>query len=612
MAINKKYTVSIILVAFTALSIFSYVKKSPTFDEIQHLSCGYSMMKEARLDLGVGHPPVFRIFTALPLLIINPDYPKDHEVFRRKFNGNPLQWSFNPDYSFGFNLFYKSGNNPDVLFFWGRFMVVLIGILLGFGVYNFSRELFGEKIGVFSLMLYSFSPTILAHVRLTVNDFAGAAGIFFTLYALYIYSKKNSFRNLVVLSISLAMAILIKFNSILLVPLIFTGVIFSDKKKSIGKLMLLIMMVMLLINLIYGFSGTFAVKILDYEIIERIVPFSIFDGIAYKIYSYMPLPGFFMKSLAHLFTKNAFSGHAGFIMGKYSSTGWWYYFPVAFLLKTPIITLIVFFTWIVTLVKSKKISKGEIVLIAFVIFYWLLSIKSKINIGHRHILPLYPVLFVLMGRVYRDFGGYAKRNIIKYGIPAIYVISTQIYFPNYLSFFNGFVRPNNGYKYLVDSNIDWGQDLPALKSFMDDNKDAFLIFSYFGSASREHYNITHQELFNVTMRNEMSGQINPVDAKKEFIAVSVTNLQDVYFGNRVFEWLKKKDPVAKLGYSIYVYDISNDIKTTAIIGELYRRKKRYAFAQRQYKRMLYLAAGDPKKDNIKIWATERLKMMGNI
>lgn len=608
MVLNRKYLILFILVIFTSLSILSYIKKSPTFDEIQHLSCGHAMLKEGRLNLGIGHPPLFRMFISLPLLVINPSYPKQHELFYRKYGNNPRQWSFTPDYSFAYDFFYKSGNNPDVLFFWGRFMVVLIGVFLGLGVYLFSKNLFGFKAGIFSLFLYSFSPTILAHARLTVNDLSGAAGIFFTLFAFHKYANKNNFKNLLILTLCLAGSLLTKFNSILFIPFLFIGMVIIDGKRAIIKYIILLIGIVLIINLIYGFDGTFSVKTLDYEIFKKIVPFKIFDKFAYIVYQYIPLPEFYLKCWERLFFQNI-NGHSAFILNNYSVHGWWYYFPVAFLIKTPLITLILCIIWLIKLCRPGKMSRGEVVVFSFFILYWISSIIAKINIGHRHILPLYPIMFVGLGRVYNEFKKYTGKKIITFGLPLIYIVSTQVYFPHYLSFFNCLVGPKNGYKYLVDSNLDWGQDLPALKKFLDKEGNPPLILSYFGTASRKHYNIKHQELLNSGFRFEKSGYINLPDVKKEYIAISATNLQAVYFRQKnIFERLRKREPIKRIGYSIFVYDISKDLDTIATIGEIYRTTGKYEHAIRQYKRLIYLE----EKGKVVDWARSRIEFIKQI
>ncbi|MFC2061937.1 ArnT family glycosyltransferase [Elusimicrobiota bacterium] len=607
-SIHEKIKPVVILVIFSIICIFSYLQKSPTYDEIQHLSSGYALLKTGKLDIGIGHPHLYRYLIGIPLLIINPEYSKDHYLLERKLDIDPWKWSVAPDYAFGKDLFYHKKNDPDVLFFWGRLVSVIIGMFLCWGVYIFSRNIFGEKAGVFSLFLCAFSPTIIAHSRLTVNDIAGTAGILFALYAFTRYFEKNSTKNLIILAAVSSAALLIKFNAVLLIPFIFAGMIITDRKKALYRFPLFIAGIMLVINIAYGFQGTFELKAIEYEAFSKLIPFQVFDRICHLIYKITPLPVSYINSFIRLLTHGV-RGHSTFLMGDYSVTGWWYYFPLALFLKTPLITLGLFLIWLFKCCRPKQMKKEEIILILFAVFYSIVSIKNKINIGHRHILPVYPIIFILMGRVYEQYKDRIRKKAVIYGLPLVYLVSTQIYFPHYLSFFNCLIRPANGHKYLSDSNLDWGQDLPALKNFLKKNDDPSLILSFFGTASRKHYGIDYQPLLESGISVKKEGSVNPVDAEKEYLAISVTNMQAVYLSNKeIFSWLKKREPVGRAGYSIIIYDISKDVEAAAIIGNIYYAIRDYRLAERQFKRMLFIT----NEKNAVDWAEARLKSIEEI
>jgi hypothetical protein len=606
--VNKKNItyLFLLLALFVFINIASFTQKSPTFDEIQHLSGGYAMLKTGNFRIGPGHPPLMRLWAALPLAVMNPEYPQDHDLL----SGNRKYWwlSVRKDYKFGYDFLYKSGNNPERIIFAARFMCVILGAFLGILVYLFSKKLFGSKAGIFSLFLFTFSPSVIAHSRLVMNDIAGAAGITLSLLLFLRYIEEKTWIRFIVLALSVFLAVMLKYNAIFIFPVLFFGFIFTEKAKGMGKFILILLAIILSLNLFYGFKGTFGKKDIEYEVFERMLPDKMVSGTTYNIYVNFPLPERFMQSFSNLLIHNK-RGHSSFVAGNYYSTGKWYYFPLAFLIKTPFLTLLMFFVLVYGYAKKFKLNAGEKILSGFFVLYWVFAVTAKINIGHRHLMPVYPVLFILLGRVYRDYSGKIKKRVVLYGLPAAYIISTQVYFPHYLPYFNLFVKPDNGYKYLVDSNLDWGQDLPGLKKFIDKQDNSSLILSYFGTASIESHNIKYQQLLPGGMGLEETKFINPVKTEKEYLAVSATNLQGVYFGNKdIFKWIKEQEPIEKIGYSIFVYDISRDEKAHAIIGEIYKSRRMYNHARRQYERVIYIARDQQWRE----WAMDQLQELDNL
>ncbi|GAM10528.1 hypothetical protein OR1_02817 [Geobacter sp. OR-1] len=176
----------------------------------------------------------------------------------------------------------------------------------------------------------------------------------------------------------------------------------------------------------------------------------------------------------------------------------------------------------------------------------------------RYVLPIYPFIFVMvgfLGTYLLQYRYLASMFIIWYLASAWYIA------PHYLAYFNEIAGgPGNGYKYLVDGNLDWGQDLPGLKKFMDENGIKRISLSYFGADSPERYGIKYDwlpshYLFNPEPDKEV--RVTP----DQLVAISATNLQGVYFDDKnQYKWLLDYKPVAKIGYSIFVYDLSGKRK----------------------------------------------------
>jgi hypothetical protein len=180
------------------------------------------------------------------------------------------------------------------------------------------------------------------------------------------------------------------------------------------------------------------------------------------------------------------------------------------------------------------------------VVYFALCMRSHVNIGVRHLLPIYPFLYIALAAALSR-GRWRARALLA-GLAFVAVESAAIY-PHYLAFFNVFAGgPNNGPRYLVDSNLDWGQDLKNLKLYASAHGIKKLCICYFGRSSMSYYKFEYTdvpETRDVARRASMDC----------VAAVSATPLAGSYVGADAFRWLRERKPMAKIGYSIYLYDL---------------------------------------------------------
>jgi hypothetical protein len=180
--------------------------------------------------------------------------------------------------------------------------------------------------------------------------------------------------------------------------------------------------------------------------------------------------------------------------------------------------------------------------------FFTVSMTSTINIGLRHILPIYPFLYVsaavALVRVRFRFS-----RVLLASVLTLQALECASIYPHYLAFFNAFSGgPANGPKYLVDSNIDWGQDLKKLARWLDAHGTRRVYLRYFGGDQIVHEGL---ESLDVPGTADLAGRA----AIDGFVAVSVTYLYGVYVPEAEYAWLRERQPAAKVGYSIYVYDM---------------------------------------------------------
>jgi hypothetical protein len=261
----------------------------------------------------------------------------------------------------------------------------------------------------------------------------------------------------------------------------------------------------------------------------------------------------YLLGLNHVADHNA-GGHSSYLMGMRSETGWWYYFPVVFAVKSTMAalgaTLLLLAAGLWQAWRREWISPMALGLALPPLFYFVFSMTSGINIGMRHILPVYPFLYVGTAAWLATHANWRPGVCVLAALVALQMAECARITPDYLAFFNELAGgPGRGPEYLVDSNIDWGQDVKKLGLWLDahqGNRRARVF--YFGNAQMRYYGI-----------DEM-GFPEPLDQKgwdeiDEYCVANVTPLQGVYVPLSALAQLRLREPVAKIGWSMYVYDL---------------------------------------------------------
>ena len=248
-----------------------------------------------------------------------------------------------------------------------------------------------------------------------------------------------------------------------------------------------------------------------------------------------------------------------FLMGEHSETGWWYYFPATFAMKTPLPLLLLFVAGLVTARRTAASRRPEALLLLPLAVFVALSMSRSINIGHRHLLPVYPFVLVIAGRV----AALAFRPDKRRWPPALAVgalclwqaVATAGAFPHYLAYFNELAGgPSNGWRLLADSNVDWGQGLKGLRQWMARSGVTRLKLAYFGTADVKYYGVNADRLpgYQPAPPAATVRDIRPGDV----VAVSATLLQGLYVDEALLplmQRLRQLPPVVVIGHSIFVY-----------------------------------------------------------
>ena len=541
---NIAIVLAVFAATYIALALGSYTRESATWDEPQHLTAGYAALARRDYRVDTEHPPLARIWAALPLALSSGI----------KFDTDSAFWKEGPSWFFCHQFMYRD-NNADWMLYRARFMIVLLGVLLGVLLFYWAREWFGFWPATATLALYCFEPNLLAHASLVTTDFAFVCFAFGAVYFLWRLTRRFSACNVTGLTIFFVLSQQTKFTAILLWPilllLLILLVILTRKLwPALGVAALLAVATYGGIWAVYGFryrattatAARFAFEFEKNAHIQATAP--TLSKITGWITTRRLLPQAYVEGF--LLNQAKANVRPGYLCGEYNTRGWWYYFPVAFLVKTPLIVIVLLFGGLAVCARRWRYDR-LFALVPIAVFLGI-AMSANINIGLRHILTIYPFVLLVAANAIAHWR-WALRIA-----PFVAAAELALIYPHCIAAFNIAVGgPAHGDEYLVDSNLDWGQDLKRLKHWMDRNGVSEINLSYFGTADPAYYGIRCTYLTGGPFYAEPQVSAPQLPG---YVAVSLTNLRGVYFNEETrhyYERLLERKPVARIGHSIHIY-----------------------------------------------------------
>jgi 4-amino-4-deoxy-L-arabinose transferase-like glycosyltransferase len=554
------------LVLFVALghcilALLAMREKSTTADELAHITGGYTFnhWNDYRMHPENGLLP--QRWQALPVTIEGAWYP----------NLRSLHWQKSNVWMVGHAFFYELGNNPDWMLFTARAMNTIFGAATVLLVAAWARYFYGWAGAITAILFCALCPTMLAHSALATSDMAMAFFLLAAASAYWWHLHDPRTRILALSLVTFGLACVAKYTAVLLLPLL--------------CLMALIRSAQATPLLIFG--RTFrtpasrliatAVSTLGHGLAAVFLIWA-FCGFRYSAFNPSLPPGSFNTSWEYALSFGGwqarvielcrtwhvlpeaylygfsfvlrFAGARGaFLDGDYSIFGWTSFFPKTFLYKTPLsLVLAIVTSGLLLLLWIRQNSWAQFrnqlyraaPLWLVFILYWGVSLTSHLNIGHRHILPTYPVLYIFCGTLGWAAVRAANRSPVSGAAFAAIIlgllgwqakVASGIY-PDYLAYFSPIIGgPAEGYKHLADSSLDWGQDLPGLQRWLlahqKPGEPAYL--SYFGTSEPDYYGI---KVTRMPMIHEFDRTRPWYWFKPGIYALSATMLQHVYMANR--------------------------------------------------------------------------------
>ena len=512
----------LIVLVFIVLAGSAMVRTSVTFDEPVFFAVGARGFHTGDFTLVNDHPRVPQYVYGAAALAATDHWPE--EAGRN--------WSWYSRYHYARALLWGSGNAPEKIIVAARLVALLFGTLTVAATWLLTRRRLGAG-AVLAALLVAFLPDMLAHSGVAYNDIPLAFGVLVSAFALDRAVREPSTRNVVVSALATALTLCVKYSAMVLFP------------------------VLLAMLALEALSGRWKEPAWRRAALRAIPVFTI---VVYLVIALLYLGDWtlcdFRSGLAEI-TRSSLAGRTAFLLGERNSGGWWYFFPVVFLLKTPValhVMLLVALAslWAAIRPREWRALAGHWLRPAFVTagFFAAALLASRVNIGMRHALPMMPPLLILVAAgVWRIWEREGRTLRFALGtVAAAYVLSTASHYPYFLSYLSDYARGRPLHRTLVDSSTDWGQGLVALRAFMRERGIDQVALAYFGSALPEGYGIRYTALPSYL---ELPDQ-PPADPR--YLVVSATLLTGQYARGDPYAPLRDREPVAIVADVLYVFD----------------------------------------------------------
>jgi hypothetical protein len=534
---RHRVAVPVVLGLFVLCGVLSVRGDSATFDETPHIGAGVSYLERGDFRLNPEHPPLAKMIAALPLVLLGRtggDYAS--EAWNGVAGGGTR--SHANEWTFGFELLNgargaAARNDPAIRLFPARLAMLALGVLLLAAVYGWTREMWGPDAALVALVLAATCPTVLAHARLVTTDMPAALGVTATLWAFWRWTRVPAWPRAAAAGAALGAALLFKFNTATIAPIL---VVLAGAAVATGRVRprsaiagVAILGAVSYVAVWAGYGFRYAASSDPGYVIEwhdlRMEDPGVAAPIAFAA-SHHLLPEGYLYGLAY--ARAWAKARFGFLDGEESSEGWYRYFPEAFLLKTPLAFLaLVLWVAAASAWRARGRSLDGWILALPILALAGSAIVSRFNIGQRHLAPLYPLLCIAGSPAAGWLAASGRRAIAVALLLAGCLVSFALATPGYLSYFNilaGGTR--GGWHHLVDSNVDWGQDLGRLASWMRGHGVGTVDLAYFGTADPRAYGIEFRKTAMFLDTYPERPAHRPVSG--DVVAASVTLLQGVY------------------------------------------------------------------------------------
>lgn len=550
-------------------------RESQTWDEANHIFAGYRTWTDGDFGLNPEHPPLVKLLATIPLLraqlknpVLEERYFKEDAFLRGK------------------EFLYQ--NDADKILARTRTAAAVLTLLTALVVFLATREMFGRGAAFVALTLLTFDPNLLAHGALITNDVGFACFMLLSVYTFYRFVKSPAALRLVVAGASVGLALAVKHTGVLIVPILFLlalseilrNVFASDREKitrhalkTLGSLVLIMLIGWVVLWSFYRFRYDARPHGLQLnpplaEYVKGLEPHE-----AWPISTMARLrilPESYLYGLVDI--KLTANYYTSYVLGKVYAHSVWFYFPVTFLIKSTVGVLALSLLSLAVVV-SGRLSRGREILFLLVPpgVYLVVALTAGMNIGVRHVLIVYVFVYVLIGgAAWALIRRSRRRAYIVGALLLLHLGSSLMAFPNYIAYGNElWGGPSQTYRYLSDSNADWGQQLKSVKQYLDQRgvKDCWFVYFAEGVAEPSYYGIPCKPLptINTLWLNLPIEVPESIDGP---VLISAANLSGFEFGPGSldpYDQFKRLSPTAVIDRGVFVFDGKFDLPLAAAI-----------------------------------------------
>lgn len=521
----------IALLLYFALALGAVTAKSPTNDEPIHLVRGAAVRQNGDLGLQYEHTPLSHQLIG-SLSSSEPTMPVVRDLTTRPTNDRS---------AIAHEFLWESGLNVNRALFLGRMPIVWAGALLGaaLALWTAAATRHHAALAVV-LAFFATSPNLLASAALATTDFMATVTFFATVCAWWFFAQKPGRRRWFLTGVLLGLALSAKLTGVLLIPvLVILAYVYPPRKP-------------------WWRPGLSALALLP---VAGLVLWAVY-GLQISPWRGATVPAAAYWDSWAAVLSHVSGGHQAFFLGQVSGSGWWSYFPAALALKTPLPVLLLFGAALVVMLRARAWRIGAFILLPAAVIL-AAAIYSRLNIGYRHILPAIPFMLLAIGLGVpaiwpRRAGPWVLGAAVSWALVAALWIH-----PHHLAYFNE-MAGGRGYRYLGDSNLDWGQDLKHLATYAARYRAETgqpLFFSYTGVADREYYGLTGPSL--IEQFDAGSGEFAPANPPPGRYALNARDWQGIGLRESdLFDWFRRREPLLTLGGSILVYEVAEEMDGT--------------------------------------------------
>ncbi len=588
-----KFALPVLLLIVMFLQVvLSIRQQSQTIDEGVHLVAGYRYWQCHDYGINSEHPPLVKFVAAAPLWfghIPAPSGPCGKEPTTKGYV-----------YGLGFNYLYSQDLDADSLLFHARLAAAFFLLVLAISCYLCARSFFGQAAGLIALLLLVFEPTVLAHGALITTDTAVSAFLLAAVFSFYRYWQRPAARWLIVAGILTGLTLASKHSGVLVIPILVILALFEfmrvqrsgqpetrqslrqsgvpkraarlgwwDILRHTGGLAVIFLVALTVLWSTYGlrFGARPANQPMSMNLNQFIAESqeqgahgSFLTVIVPSLARVHLLPEAYLYGLVDVLSVS-YPGQPPYLLGKLYPHGKWFYFPVTFLIKSTLGFLVLFLISIMVVPwRNANLSREVFYLVVPPVIILGFAMYSGLNIGYRHVLPIVGFLCVLIaGGVVSLFRRNRFWRYVTVTLLTLHLASSLYAFPNYLPYSNeAWGGSSQTYRYLTDSNVDWGQGLYQTKDYLARHHIEDCWIGYDGTANISYYQIPCRKL------SANAGSVEqdpPASADGIFIlsALTVSGIEWEPGDLNPYRVFQTTRPISNIGGAMLVYQGNFDL-----------------------------------------------------